>query len=289
MWQIDEQDPPQRALVALLEARLLRANGGKLDVDAAARAHQLDDDAEYLEAVFGEDEYKTIQWYRAGLEAAKSVARIVGPLAKTVGTGFVLPGEALHPAWAGRLVVLTNFHVANRLAVHPGRAPADLRVQFEDDEEAFPIEKILWESPFVAPGTNPPGSFDTTVLLLHSEVPPPAPSYQLSTGPTPGVDERVYVIGYPLGQALAFSLHDNKVLGSSAALIHYRAPTRPGSSGSPVFDEEWRLIGLHHAGAPNLARLDQPDTTYAANEGLLLGAIGRHLGTVEGLAGEAGP
>jgi V8-like Glu-specific endopeptidase len=81
------------------------------------------------------------------------------------------------------------------------------------------------------------------------------------------------VIGYPLGEYLAFSLQDNKIVGASDELLHYRSPTRPGSSGSPLFDSEWQLVGLHHAGKENLARIDDPDATYAANEGFLLTAV----------------
>jgi len=173
-------------------------------------------------------------------------------------------------------VVVTNFHVANRGAVQPGRRHTDLRVVFEDNGVEVPIAEILWESPAVAVGTNPPATLDVAILVLEPG-PLPAPSYQLCEGPPPAIGQRVYVIGYPRGQALAFSLQDNKTLGATAALIHYRAPTRPGSSGSPVFDEQWRLVGLHHGGALSLARLDDPDATYPANEGMLLSAVREHV------------
>ncbi|HVL04474.1 MAG TPA: trypsin-like peptidase domain-containing protein [Acidimicrobiales bacterium] len=276
VWQIDEHEVTQRALVDLLEACLLKAEGGALDVDASMRASELDRDADYLQGVFGDDEYVTIQWYRAGLEASRSVVRIVRPLQGTVGTGFVLPGDAVHPQWKGRSVVLTNFHVVNRHGVWPGRAPGDLRAVFEDDGVQIRIREVLWESPHCTPGTNPPPSFDTAVLLLESES-LPAPSYEVSPGPPPNLAERVYVIGYPLGNELAFSLNDNTVVGVNSSLLHYRAPTRKGSSGSPVFDDGWRLLALHHAGGTELPRLDETGTTHAANEGLMLSAIRAHL------------
>lgn len=273
LWQLDEGDLHQRALIELLEARLLRADGGKLDMEVAGRrARQLDRDADYLEAVFGADEYKTIEWYRTGLEAARTVVRVVRPLGSTVGTGFVMSGGSLSDAWAGSLVVVTNFHLANRAGLHPGHAPDGLRVVFDDDGAEVPITEILWESPYAAVGANPPPSLDTAVLRLATE-PPSAPSYQLAATIAPKIDERVYVIGYPLGQKLSFSLHDNHVVGVNDVVLHYRAPTRPGSSGSPLFDDGWRLIGLHHGGMPKLARLDDPDATYEANEGFLLSAV----------------
>ncbi|HBL29593.1 MAG TPA: serine protease, partial [Acidobacteria bacterium] len=45
---------------------------------------------------------------------------------------------------------------------------------------------------------------------------------------------KVYVIGHPLGGGLSLSLTDNALLGTSERLLHYRAPTEGGSSGSPV-------------------------------------------------------
>jgi len=32
-------------------------------------------------------------------------------------------------------------------------------------------------------------------------------------------------------------------------------------------------VGIHHGGAPSLARLDDPNARYAANEGMLVTAI----------------
>jgi hypothetical protein len=274
VWQLDATQPEQRALLEFLTARLVRANGADIDIPRpAATAAAIDADSQYLEAVFGEDQYQSVKWYRAGLEASKSVVRIVRPLGATVGTGFLVPGDVLHPGLGPALVVVTNFHVANRDGTHPGRPPDQLRVIYEDQGPEIPLAAdVAWQSPLCPVGTNPPTSVDTTVLRPAAP-PPSAPSYIARTATRPQLAERLYVIGYPLGEYLAFSLQDNKIVGASDELLHYRSPTRPGSSGSPLFDSEWQLVGLHHAGKENLARIDDPDATYAANEGFLLTAV----------------
>jgi hypothetical protein len=33
--------------------------------------------------------------------------------------------------------------------------------------------------------------------------------------------------------------------------VRYRTNTEGGSSGSPVFDQNWQLVALHHAGDPS--------------------------------------
>jgi V8-like Glu-specific endopeptidase len=71
---------------------------------------------------------------------------------------------------------------------------------------------------------------------------------------------------------LQFSIKDNKLLALKDRFVHYRAPTQGGSSGSPVFNEFWELIALHHAGGFNVPKLDG-DGVYAANEGISILSI----------------
>jgi V8-like Glu-specific endopeptidase len=83
----------------------------------------------------------------------------------------------------------------------------------------------------------------------------------------------VYVVGHPLGGGVSFSLQDNLLLDWDQRLVHYRTPTEPGSSGSPVFDDQWRLIAIHHAGGSNMRKLNGKPGTYKANEGINILAI----------------
>ena len=89
---------------------------------------------------------------------------------------------------------------------------------------------------------------------------------------------RAYVIGHPQGlDEPQFSLHDSLLLDYDARVLHYRSPTDRGSSGSPVMNADWKLIGLHHLGSPDVPRLNAKGGTYAANEGILVGAIRKRL------------
>jgi V8-like Glu-specific endopeptidase len=76
-----------------------------------------------------------------------------------------------------------------------------------------------------------------------------------------------------------FSLQDNILLDYDQRVLHYRSPTEAGSSGSPVFDNNWRLIGLHHSGGIRMPQLNNAGGTYAANEGITFDAIRRGLAT----------
>ena len=96
----------------------------------------------------------------------------------------------------------------------------------------------------------------------------------------------VFVIGHPGGNQISFSFNDNELLDYDKSLndgaddtspvkIHYRAPTEGGSSGSPVFDYQWRGIGIHHSGGRSMKKLNGKPGFYSANEGIWLESICR--------------
>jgi V8-like Glu-specific endopeptidase len=89
--------------------------------------------------------------------------------------------------------------------------------------------------------------------------------------PTLGPDNRVraYIIGHPMGSPqLRLSLHNSLMLDVGNRYAWYRSPTQPGSSGSPVFDDQWRVIALHHGATDGLPRTTSGGS--AANEGIRL-------------------
>jgi V8-like Glu-specific endopeptidase len=118
---------------------------------------------------------------------------------------------------------------------------------------------------------------DATLLNLDKRVSGPTAYPVHKRLPGKGGVERIYVMGHPGGGALAVSLHDSHLLDYEDPRIHYRTPTAEGSSGSPIFDSQWRLIGVHHAGSWKMPRLNGQVGTYEANEGIWIEAIRRRL------------
>ena len=62
------------------------------------------------------------------------------------------------------------------------------------------------------------------------------------------------------------------LLDYDGTLVHYRAPTEPGSSGSPVLNKRWSVIALHHSGDNEMPRLHGTGV-YEANEGIRIDQI----------------
>ena len=82
---------------------------------------------------------------------------------------------------------------------------------------------------------------------------------------------RLGVIGHPEGRGLSFSA--NRFLDHEAPRLHYSAATEGGSSGSPVFSHDWKLVAVHHTGGDGMPRLNGEPGTYQANEGICIQSI----------------
>ena len=235
---------------------------------AAPRLDRLADADAHLEKVLGIERYRSLTWYRNGLLRCRAVARIENLNEDGIGTGFLVKGAALHESLPARVLV-TNGHV-----VPEGLDPRNAVVAFHGldadtlGSNRFRVLGRWWYEPSSSP------QLDTTVLELDAypervEPIPLAPQLPELTPTT-----RAYVIGHPRGlQQPQFSLQDNLVLDHDDTRLHYRSPTEGGSSGSPVFDNQWQLIGLHHAGGFAMPRLNGEAGTYPANEALIIGAI----------------
>ena len=100
--------------------------------------------------------------------------------------------------------------------------------------------------------------------------------------------ENVTIVQHPEGRSKEIACRSNKVIRRQGIYIHYSADTHPGSSGAPVFSDEWELVALHHAGvrATNdndqvlnkdgrVWQADQGEDAiqWEANEGIRISAI----------------
>jgi hypothetical protein len=294
VWDIEVLDERGRGLVATLRARLLQLTGGEIKATPEELQRWREQAAPtpgQLEAILGAEGPQTYKWWRTGLERAASVCAVRQKLGQRFGSGFMLKAGALGLQPPDEPVVLTNFHVVNKEGALGALTPESAEVAFEaaDAAQTWPVKTILWSSPA--------GQHDASVLQLQSAVAGVAPLSLAVALPPIENNAKVYIIGYPRGQDLAFSFQDNELLDHEGppggapqipgvSRVHYRTPTEPGSSGSPVFDAKgWEVIALHHKGSKDgLPRLNGKAGSYAANEGVSIvsikGAIER--GDVEG-------
>ena len=276
VWQLDNNNPEQSRVLQVLRAALLRLKGGNITSDNPQSDIKIIDDLlndKSFEGIFGEERFKNLKWLRTGFERAKCVCKFNDQFGDTFGTGFLVRSKDLHLSIDNEWVVLTNSHVISNdereqrgdPKAHP---PEKVRIQFEagnEPEREFAIDRII--------ATSPREKLDFSVLTLteHGDFSDPYPVAE--NLPLLNDEQRIYVIGHPRGGQLSFSLYDNKLIDYEVPKVHYRSPTLGGSSGSPVFNQEWGLIGLHHAGGTDVRKLNGQAGTYPANEGLWIKSI----------------
>ena len=113
--------------------------------------------------------------------------------------------------------------------------------------------------------------------------------------------ESVTIIQHPGGEPKQIALRENFVLALPDAAdryLYYQTDTTPGSSGSPVFNDDWEVVALHHSGYARrnaqkqiLARdgrvwtesMGENQIDWIANEGIRVAALFKYFGSVTGL------
>lgn len=228
-----------------------------------------------LERIIGSDDLVTIDFFDKMREASKAVCLIVFP--EGTGTGALI---------TPRLIITNNHVIPTADAARQAFARfgvdriTDPGVQVRLDPDAFFITDLETALDYTLVAIHaddvakiPAG---TSPLRLAPQIPP-----QLALG------EPVSIIQHPGGRPKAYAVRDNEVIDVQESFITYETDTNPGSSGAPVFDWQWRMIGLHHSGVgPKDAdgdildrtgkkwdRRDDHDVAWYANEGVRIDAI----------------
>lgn len=268
VWRLRDDVPPGDTLLPILRAARLRGERGALQLTPAQVDQEIKKVKEAqtkLEGNFGDDRTQTLQWYLDGLLRTKSVARIEALNGRGVGTGWLVPASEFFKDRKD-LLLLTNAHVIGDQQSGKALLPGDAVANFQGLKQMLQIDQIVW--------TSPVPKLDATFVTVKGDL---AADLAIPIQPKP-VDlevpgQRVYIMGYPGGRDLEFSLHDNRLVACVDRFLHYRTPTEGGNSGSPVFEHlGWRAIALHHAGEPTAAA-DGHRFPYEANEGIALTAL----------------
>lgn len=237
-------------------------------------------DPQSLEKNFSGERAFTVNTIRRMLEKCAGIGCVTDTNGRRLGTGFLVGADTFGLGPATELVFVTNSHVISD-TVKDAIPPANAWVTFELESAAkgHPVShkvvpQVLFTSPPGTPGVTAPDRLDVAVVTLESW-PKGGVALRVNDSlPTPSRKTKVFVVGHPSGDALQLSLHDSELLDvcDEDRLLHYRTPTEPGSSGSPVFNTNWEVVALHHAGSSAMPRL-RGKGHYESNEGISMRAI----------------
>lgn len=200
-----------------------------------------------LELTIERDNKMPICFLSKGARLARAVCKIKcegvnfkGGTGKWAGTGFLISPN----------VLLTNHHVLNSAAVAK-TAFAIFNYEVDEDDKSLETKafSINPEKLFI---TSKVGELDCTFVWVEGQpgdefgfVRPSRRNFQVLN------DEPANIVQHPEGNYKAVAIQENKVTRQGTVLLHYSADTMPGSSGSPVFNNRWELVALHHASAAN--------------------------------------
>ena len=219
---------------------------------------------ENLEKILGTvNNLVKINWLAKGQEASKSVCQVVRADGAK-GTGFVLKNGYL----------MTNAHVL------PNKKVASAtKIIFDYEEDLLgnnrkTSEFLLDEEDSAF---SPLDKLDYAYIKIKDNKANPLTKWgflEFDTFSEPQINSPVTIIQHPLGQTKQIALTANKIIGISGAKLLYLTDTEKGSSGSPVFNNDWKVIALHHAGKTEEdgGLLINPETgeKRGANEGILI-------------------
>lgn len=200
--------------------------------------------------------YTDVSFLEEGTLRARSVARV--QVGAQLGTGFLLEGNRL----------VTNHHVLPDAA---SAKSAEIQFNYQrliTGKMAKPGKfKLLPDVFFQTSAAD-----DWTVVQVDGN---PNQDYGFLEL-TPAIvreKDRVNIIQHPGGLPKQVSFLANTVVYRDDRIVQYLTDTLPGSSGSPVFDMNWNVVALHHAG------LD-PDANvkYPRNEGILIDVVMKGIG-----------
>jgi len=207
-----------------------------------------------LEKIIGENTLRPISFLQRGVEVSRSVALL--DVGKWVATGFMISANLL----------LTNNHVLpNKDLLPQTNIRFNYQLNFAGAAEKTQDYKLETEGVFhtqraldytVVEVKDAPGN-DWAVSILSKEI--------------PVAQSRVNIIQHPAGQPKQISFQNNFVEYADSTKVQYLTSTTNGSSGSPVFNDRWEVVALHHAGG----MLVEPGTkqSYFRNEGITIAAI----------------
>jgi len=275
------QDEPGREALGVLINKLIANRGGGDDADflrgllnryafvtqpVAARGlsewHGTKSGQDVAEKIIGENTLRDIYVLEVLLELARSVVRIRGR--RQTGTGFLVASDLL----------LTNHHVIDCQSTAED-CLFQFNYQLSRTGKALPTQTariapggLFYSSP-MAPFNATPEELDFTIVQL-ADVPEGLPHLTLKPSSVER-DSRVTIIQHPGGNYKKISMQNNFVEYADELVLQYTTSTEPGSSGSPVLNDAFDVVAVHHSGG----ELSEPSTKrrYLRNEGIRASAI----------------
>ena len=208
----------------------------------------------------GAEDFVDFDWVAGLISSQKSVGLIWGEGIRNA-TGFLISPS----------LFITNHHVIydkDQLKNAKVTFNYQLRKNIPLKSETYSVNSSL----FITNDNR--DEFDYTIIKLIGN---PGKKWGYVTLNKTNEDEllphaAINIIQHAGGSYKIFAVHANSLIDISFnKLLHYTSDTLKGSSGSPLFDNKWNLIGLHHAWTRPPIKIN--GEVIDTNEGILINKI----------------
>ena len=208
----------------------------------------------------------------AAIRRAVGYVEINTPRSHATGSGFLISPR----------LFITNFHViedtetAQSAVVHFDRemdefGRARVTTNFRLDPDAFALFSEVDQLDYAVLAVGPRLSGDVAIGDLGFCPLTDTPDRHVIGMP-------VNIVQHPNGWPKTLAMRNNLLTHRTERALLYETDTEHGASGSPVFNDNWDVIALHHWGSPFLGQADETETVLPlVNEGVRISAIVRDL------------
>jgi V8-like Glu-specific endopeptidase len=180
-----------------------------------------------LEQVVGSDNFQNPWFLEKGVRLSKTVGLI-----PNFGTAFLISPDLL----------MTNWHVFRRSEWAKGKSVL-FNVEQNEDGLPLPVESVKLD-----PDNFFYSNEDLDVAVVRTENSPGLRFgfIDIKNSIEPTTETRVNIIQHPGAGFKKIAVRDNGLKFFDDKILQYWTDTEHGSSGSPLFDDRWQIIGLHN-------------------------------------------
>jgi endonuclease G len=214
-------------------------------------------------------DFVSVSFLELAQAAAGTVGRVIFRNGQPVGSGFMIT----------KRLFLTNNHVIKNKN-EAAKLLVEFNYELDINKRPKPVTRFeLAPEKFLVTSTE--DRLDFTVIAIGERIRGTGELFDfgycplLDTQDKHALSEVVNVIQHPEGDFKQVVLRENRIVSRLDTVLHYEADTSPGSSGSPVFNDQWEAIALHHWGEPytETETYDGQPVKKDVNEGIRISAI----------------
>lgn len=213
--------------------------------------------------------------------ASGTVGRVIHNNGNPIGSGFMISDS----------LFLTNNHV-----ILDKSKSKNLQIEFnyemDYNENPKPVSRFSLDADtfFLS---SPESELDFTIIAIGKKINGQRDLSDFGYCPLLDSDDKhvlsefVNIIQHPGGDYKQIVIRENRIVTRLENFLHYVADTEEGSSGSPVFNDQWEVIALHHWGGPSMeSGPDGSELNKDINEGIRISRIVSKLKSSGEILGE---